>query len=148
MTEQINELIDKNLKVICEIIDKEIFAKKFLDINDKMFNDKYLSEKFSFEMESRGLIRRINELCIVEEFGLEIYKSGGWKKFLHDKKERENKLEIAQNKKDELELKKSKVDLELAEKILNEYPKTKWFARIGFIIAILLALKELYKLFS
>ena len=30
------------------------------------------------------------------------------------------------------------------EKTLKEFPKTKWFARIGFIIGILLALKELY----
>lgn len=45
-------------------------------------------------------------------------------------------------------LEKSEVDFELAKRTLEEYPKTKWFARIGFIIAIILALKELYILFK
>ena len=39
---------------------------------------------------------------------------------------------------------KSKIDLELAQKMLKEFPKTKQFARIGLFIAIVLALKELY----
>ncbi len=46
-------------------------------------------------------------------------------------------------KKSDIEFKKSVIDLELAEKMLKEYPKTKWFARIGFIIAVVLVLKEL-----
>ena len=39
---------------------------------------------------------------------------------------------------------KSEVDFELAKRTLEEFPKTKWFARIAFIIASVLALKELY----
>lgn len=46
--------------------------------------------------------------------------------------------------KERIEFEKSKIDLELAQKMLKEFPKTKWFARIGFFIAIVLALKELY----
>lgn len=45
-----------------------------------------------------------------------------------------------------IEFEKSKVDLELAKKTLKEFPRTKWFARIGFVIAVVLALKELYML--
>jgi hypothetical protein len=41
-------------------------------------------------------------------------------------------------------LEKSEVDFELTKRTLEEFPKTKWFARFGFIIAIMLALKELY----
>lgn len=47
---------------------------------------------------------------------------------------------------DKIELEKAKIDLELAKKTLDEFPKTKWFARIGFIIGIILLLKELYVL--
>lgn len=43
-----------------------------------------------------------------------------------------------------IEFRKTKIDLELAEKMLEEFPKTKWFARIGFIIGVVLMLKELY----
>lgn len=46
--------------------------------------------------------------------------------------------------KERIEFEKSKIDLELAQKMLKEFPKTKWFARIGLFIAIVLALKELY----
>lgn len=41
-------------------------------------------------------------------------------------------------------LEKSEIDFELTKKTLEEFPKTKWFARIGFFIAVVLALKELY----
>ena len=41
-------------------------------------------------------------------------------------------------------LEKSDTDFELAKKTLKEFPKTKWFARIGLLIAVVLALKELY----
>lgn len=53
------------------------------------------------------------------------------------------KIESDFKEKQDLESRKSKVDLELAEKMLEEYPKTKWFARIGFFIAVVLGLKEL-----
>ena len=46
--------------------------------------------------------------------------------------------------KDKLELEKLQTDLSLAKQTLKEFPKTKWFARIGFIIGVVLALKELY----
>jgi hypothetical protein len=43
-----------------------------------------------------------------------------------------------------IEFRKSKVDLELAERVLKEFPRTKFFAWSGFIIGVLLLLKELY----
>jgi hypothetical protein len=69
---------------------------------------------------------------------LQFKKQGGFKELyseLKEKKKREN-----------IEFKKSKIDLKLAKKVLKEFPKTKWFARFGFIIAIVLLLKELYML--
>lgn len=45
--------------------------------------------------------------------------------------------------KERIEFEKSKIDLDLAQKMLKEYPLTKWFARIGFIIAIVLAILEI-----
>ncbi|MCK0115340.1 hypothetical protein [Gelidibacter sp. F63206] len=54
--------------------------------------------------------------------------------------------EFKKNDREKIELEKAKIDLELAKKTLKEFPKTKWFARIGFIIGIILLLKELYLL--
>jgi hypothetical protein len=51
-----------------------------------------------------------------------------------------------ESKKDRIEFEKSKIDLELAQKMLKEYPYTKWFARIGFAIAIILAALEILQL--
>jgi hypothetical protein len=48
-------------------------------------------------------------------------------------------------KKEVVDFEKSKVDLELAKKVLKEYPYTKWFARIGFVIAIILAVLEIIR---
>lgn len=45
--------------------------------------------------------------------------------------------------KEKIEFEKSKIDLDLARKMLKEYPYTKWFARIGFVIAIVLAVLEI-----
>jgi len=45
--------------------------------------------------------------------------------------------------KERIEFEKSKIDLVLAEKMLKEYPYTKWLARIGAFIGIVLGLKEL-----
>ena len=58
--------------------------------------------------------------------------------------ERKQNIESRKSlEKENLEYEKTKVDVELATKMLKEFPKTKWFARIGFIIAVILALKEL-----
>jgi predicted transcriptional regulator len=44
-----------------------------------------------------------------------------------------------------IEFEKSKIDLDLAQKMLKEYPYTKWFARIGFLIAVVLAVLEIIR---
>lgn len=51
--------------------------------------------------------------------------------------------EINAKEREHIEFEKSKIDLELAKKMLREYPKTKWFARIGFFIGIVLAIVQL-----
>lgn len=64
-----------------------------------------------------------------------------------DKGERFLKQMIDEDKylaeKERIEFEKSKIDLELAQKMLKEYPYTKWFARIGAFIGIVLAVLEL-----
>ncbi|MGP1994297.1 hypothetical protein D9V96_020620 [Zobellia laminariae] len=71
----------------------------------------------------------------LSEKGLRISENGGWIKHLESEKEKQ-----------EFEFEKSRIDFDLAKKTLKEFPKTKWYARIGLIIAVVLALKELYTL--
>lgn len=143
MFENLDTLIDINLKLIFKQHKKELFRNRFVDENEKALAQ---SLKLAKIMNEKGLIRLepIKEYnCILTEFGYKINENGGWLKYIIDKKEEDIKEEIFRAEKESIEFKKSKIDLELAEKMLKEYPKTKWFARIGFIIALLLGLKEL-----
>jgi len=74
---------------------------------------------------------------ISNSYTLQFQKQGGFKKAYADQKDKK--------KKENLEIRKTKIDLELSEKMLKEYPKTKWFARIGFILAVALAVFEIIK---
>ena len=71
---------------------------------------------------------------------LDFKKQGGFKKIYYQN-EKQKELE-------ELDYRSKKTDLELAEKTLKEFPRTKWFARIGFGIAVILMLKELIMIFA
>ncbi len=143
--DEIDKLIDLNLETIFKQENQEMFYHEFVDKDGKKLNQKFLGEKFADEMVSRGLIRLQKQLCIIEQKGREVYREGGWIKYLQNKKRTEEELQEKIKEKEDLELEKSKVDLELAKKMLEEYPKTKWFARIGFIIAIVLATIEIVK---
>ncbi|MCG9791546.1 hypothetical protein [Flavobacterium algicola] len=81
------------------------------------------------------VIQNFNKGYRLTDKGIDIYKKGGWIKYnqLIDEIER-------------IAFAKSKADLLLVEKTLEEFPKTKFFARTAFIIAIILMLKELYTL--
>lgn len=47
--------------------------------------------------------------------------------------------------KERIEFEKSKLDLDLARKMLKEYPYTKWFARVSILIALVLAVLEVIR---
>lgn len=64
---------------------------------------------------------------------------GGFTRYEKEESERKR----IQEERDRIAFEKSKIDLELAKKMLKEYPKTKWFARIGFLIGTGLALLKL-----
>lgn len=86
--------------------------------------------------------KRTNSGDLIQITGLteSFLNQGGFTKI-----EENQNIEFKKKKKKEnLEYEKTKIDLELSKKILEEFPKTKWFARIGFIIGIVLMLKELY----
>jgi hypothetical protein len=86
---------------------------------------------------------RIGEYnCLINSTGITetFIKQGGFTKSENEYL----KQEKYEKEKERIEFEKSKIDLELAKRMLEEFPKTKWFARIGFIIGIVLMLKELY----
>ena len=63
------------------------------------------------------------------------------KRFLNQIIEEEKYIE----EKERIEFEKSKTDLILAQKMLKEYPYTKWFARISIVIALGLGILEIIR---
>jgi hypothetical protein len=77
----------------------------------------------------------------ITQNGLYILKIDGYKKYLDTLQQQSDHDNYVKN----LEIEKTVTDLKLAKKMLKEYPYTKWFARIGFAIAIGLGLLELIR---
>jgi hypothetical protein len=102
----------------------------------------FLFEKIQRTSDKVADVRISEHNCLINATGIteKFIKQGG---FTESEKEY-LKQEKYEEEKERIEFEKSKIDLELAEKMLEEFPKTKWFARIGFIIGIVLMLKELY----
>lgn len=97
MIEHLDELIDSNLKLICESGKTSNFQlTHMLDINGRRLHSKHKSEQFAELMERDGLIRINGSFCSLEKFGLEVFKNGGWLNYLEKKNKEENKLELSQ----------------------------------------------------
>ncbi len=145
MIKDLDKRIDKALDILANSKDC-IASSSDLGENKNVFGD----NNIVILLVDRGLSERTDDkefvfdlmlpTCRILPKGIEIVKNGGWIEYL----KREARKSKFNSKKEKLEFDKSKVDLKLAKKMLEEFPKTKWFARIGFIIGIVLMLKELY----
>ena len=133
----VNELIDFNLNLLKDGLD--IRALELRNTDNKILNDEKSLALFK-TMISESLIFTDQYHSIqLSTNGYEILANGGWLKYVENEKSKGDFLA----KKEALDFEKSKIDLELAKKVLKEYPYTKWFARIGFAIAIILAVLEI-----
>ncbi|AUC20626.1 hypothetical protein BTO15_00180 [Polaribacter sejongensis] len=121
----------------------------YASLRDSLFSElnidqvKFLIESIDKEKPELLIIMPYSEKSpLIQPTGLvnEFLNQGGFTKIEKDKELLLNK----QNEREEREIRKSKVDLELAEKMLKEFPTTKVFSRIGAFIGIALLLKELY----
>jgi len=135
-----DQIIDEVIKFLSQPGKVNVVLDQFI-LKELEVNDKYRPRIIADKLDSNDLTQYSSSKFIVHlsTFGRDIADSGGWLKYLE-----QSKIEASTiKKKEDLNFKKSKVDLELAEKMLKEYPKTKWIARISFIIGIGLGLLEL-----
>lgn len=151
MTSRINEQIDTNLNIICETEKQEMFATNFLDIEGERIFSEFESKQFADEMQSRGLISRNDELCVVKEFGYEIFKKGGWLKHLSNQKTNQKEHELNRQEREKLELENLKFQKENSEYQLSIRDKEEqirnltrdnlrlgnWDVRFRWLIAII-----------
>lgn len=101
--EDIDLLIDSNLKLICESNDQQISVDKFIDIHKKELKSHFNGSLFADKMETRRLISRKGKLCIASSLGCEIYKNGGWLIHVKDKNDKDVQLKNKQGEKEKLE---------------------------------------------
>lgn len=116
------------------------FKNNIVDLNNQNINVEI--EKYFDRNEF------INNIDFLERNTLIIENEGRNLKYSITKKGEKVLIDITkelelESEKDRIEFEKSKIDLVLAKKMLKEYPYTKWLARIGAFIGILLGLKEL-----
>jgi hypothetical protein len=106
MTEHQDDLnIETNLKIICESKNPyEFDLSNFVDKKGRQIHLKHRHEEFASLMEQQGLIRINGSRCSVEKFGLKVFKSGGWLKYLSDLEKNHTELELKKLEKEELEL--------------------------------------------
>lgn len=137
-----NELTEKE----CIAIDNSL--KTFLD---EYQEDNIFKNRLPYLLEQNGVDKNRIDFIITELSVLKIlsYKNERGDKTLGHKFNRQEIEKLVQtggftNK--WLDIESKRINLTISKNLLNEYPYTKWFARIGFAIAILLALKEIYLL--
>lgn len=95
----INEVIEANLKLICEKPDGKAIRLELVDEKGKQYDDdeflaKLLHEKGLIEYD---FVHGYN--CVLTEFGYKVYENGGWVKYLKDSElERQSKLKKIEDK--------------------------------------------------
>lgn len=134
-----NDLIDFNLNLLKDGLD--IRALELRNIDKKILdNEKSLALFKTMISESLIFTDQYHSIQLSTR-GYEILTNGGWLKYVENEKSKSDFLA----KKEIVDFEKSKIDLDLAQKMLKEYPYTKWFARISIFIAVFLAILEIIR---
>jgi hypothetical protein len=137
-----------------ELTENECIA---IDISLKIYLDEYQEEnifknRFPFLLEENGIDKSRINFIITELSVLKIlsYKNERGDKALGHKFNRQEIETLLKNgglTNKWLDTESKRINLKISKNVLNEYPYTKWFARLGFFFSVLLLLKELYTLF-
>ena len=145
----LDELIEINLKLISEQPHLNLHRDYFIDINGKELRLHTNTALFAEILLEKGLVmfsEHGNYINYITNKGIKIVENGGW--ILHLKNQDE-KLTAENNRKlakENLDIEKATVDLELAKKMLKEFPRTKTFAFWGFVISIITTILALLQI--
>ena len=106
-----------------------------------------INEKIDFYFERTSFL---NNIEILENNSLIIETEHGNCTYLITEKGEKYLKQITEKldyeaEKERIEFEKSKTDLVLAQKMLKEFPKTKWIARISIVIALGLGILEIIR---
>ena len=118
------------------------FKNEKVDLRNEAIN-----EKIDFYFERTSFL---NNIEILENNSLIIETEHGNCTYLITEKGEKYLKQITEKldyeaEKERIEFEKSKTDLVLAQKMLKEFPKTKWIARISIVIALGLGILEIIR---
>lgn len=146
--EELNALIDKNLELISKSKDGKIQTSHFLNIKDDQITNRFKSNEFADKMIDENLISRNGDYSMITKFGTSVQEYGGWLKYLEQKKNQDRKdYEYLKDKTDQ-EDRKRIAELTLAENSVKDYNITKWMARVGFGLSVILVIYETIRLIN
>ena len=117
MIENLDELIDINLKIVFNSANQSTFIFSFKNIDGKPIITETAAERVAEYMEEFGLIkleRTKRKRADLDTFGLSVMKEGGWLEHLKLEKERLEKKEQEKNKYEKKIKEKEEVELRLA----------------------------------
>lgn len=135
MIQNINQLIEINLKKICESNRKEVFTMEILDIEGNEIVSHFRGLQVAEEMRDRKLIKINKELCSVTEYGYEIFQKGGWLNHIENEKNLREKEIKEKTTREKIDLEKASTELKLNKWLI----KTKWLPHIISILAIIVS---------
>ncbi|WP_203293887.1 hypothetical protein [Luteirhabdus pelagi] len=143
MQENINELIDINLKLLAESKFGKLFRIDFVDENNKRLRD---SKRFAEILVKKNLIdleptKKMR--CDITEYGFNIAQNGGWLNFISTQKAERKKAEQENREKENLELELAKSNLEankLNKKIAKQNAKNEKNNRIATWINVVIGI--------
>jgi len=116
MFERLDELIDKNLKLIFE--SKSQSSIRLYDLDNKSYNNND-TKRLAKIMQGKELVFATERKCDIAPFGLEVSKEGGWLTHL------ENKAKIGAEQQAKVDTKEQlDVELKKIQKESLEYQKT------------------------
>jgi len=118
MYDNLNELIDINLRLLKEKEENSEFFLDFLNLEGEQFCQlgKFKeAERLAENMQFKGLIEINDELAILTELGYKISKNGGWKKHIQNQFDKDLNNKRIKGHKEKLELDNLKLQKENLE---------------------------------
>ena len=147
MIENLDALIDKNLKILYSDDSYHFFRTSFLSLNDDTYPP-FDSERLAEIMEQKGLLTleySKRQRCDKTELGYQIHELGGWLEFkrlqsAEDEEQKRKAQQLEIERQEERKLEKSKLS--------NEVKLTKWQVRTFWIIFPLTILMTAYTIYD
>ena len=140
---EINKIINDLLFELKRVHPKSIEINVFLEKKSLI---QQLSREIKKTLVKADIVDSSNKnfMVRINTKGIDICNNGGWTKYIEETEKEKEDIKADQI----IQRRKAKIDLDLAEKMLKDYPNTRRIAWIGFGVAVVLGIVQLLQLFG